>query len=171
MGDLIWLIIYVIIMVVGFLAKQNKRQKIAPPSQTTGGNQTSPNLQVKFEQYFTQLEKAFSSPQTPPLQAQTPQTASIFFPPVQKSAPQPEEVSASDEVGREDTNTSYELLREETASIQEEWQRSGELFVESKQGTHPAFLFEQRTAYLQGIVMAEVLGPPVSKRRGHQRTM
>lgn len=159
MKDFTWVIIYIVIMIVAFLVKQARRQNVrqsqanrepVKPSQPQA-KATSPSSQsvsVKFEQYFTQLEKAFTNPPPLPQQSQRVETVSKL--------PYDEE----------------ELMSERTYRKRPVATRSVEKNVPDETSVSRSLSllpFKERWNIVQGIVMAEVLGPPVSKRQGRGR--
>lgn len=155
MDDLIWVVIYVVIMVVGFLVKQVKRSQVRPSQpqtklkpQVTG--QPAQDLSVKFEQYFTQIEKAFTSPQPPVL-------------------PQPSQ--KAEMVSELVRDKEYQLSEGPRKQISVATPPIEEDVMVGTSVSSPGSLvfFKRPWSVVQGLVMAEVLGPPVSKRHGRGR--
>lgn len=155
MGDgwILLLILYLIFMVISTLIRKNKLRTTPPLGKQ---EDTQKNLHATFEGYVNKIEDYLSAKQPPPLPQQAPQTSRILSIPKKpkrrelypETPPQPEAFSV-------------QRLVQEDALLPKLQLRSS-----SQSKVVPSILsFCKHHSYLQGIVMAEILGPPVSKKR------
>lgn len=148
MGDgwILLVILYLIFMVFSTLIRKNKLRSTPPLGKQEDSQK---NLQATFEGYVNKIEDYFSAKQPPPL----PQQAKILSIP---KKPQRRELYS--ETPQSETLSVQRLVQEECPLPK--------LQLPASPGSIPSILsFCKHRSYMQGIVMAEILGPPVSKRR------
>jgi len=146
---LLIILLYVIFGVIGPLIKRMQRQQQQPPKAPGTPAEIQPvpqpNGEAGGEKYFTRLQDAFQQPpELPPAQQETrsafskEKTLELLPPPIQ---PKPQ------------VSTTYRRPVARRKVTPAAPQRKSLLDLDRRRG------------YMQGILMAEILGPPVSKRR------
>ena len=116
------------------------------------------NLQATFESYVNKIEDYLGAKQPPPLPQQPSQTSKILSIP---KKPQRRELYP--ETTQPETSPIRRLVQEEIPLP--ELQLSSSPKSETAPKTSTIFSFDKHRSYIQGIIMAELLGPPVSKKR------
>lgn len=139
---LIYIFFGVVIPLLRKAQKANKTVKTPPQKKKTGRAQPSQaKVEQKLEQYFGKLEQALNQKQPPPLHS------------IEIHAKEP----AHPEIPPKEYGPPKRLLEEPSVM---------ELELLPESSTPSSLLgFDKRRGYMQGIVLAEILGPPVSKRR------
>jgi hypothetical protein len=151
-GWVFLVILYIIFMLFSALIRKSKPRSI-PPSDKK--KDTQKNLQATFEGYVNKIEDYLSAKQPPPLPQQAPQTSKILSIPKK-----PKRRELYPETPQPETLSVHRLVQEEDSLP--------ELRLPSSPDSEavPSILsFGKHRSYVQGIIMAEVLGPPVSKKR------
>jgi hypothetical protein len=147
-------LLYIIFAVVGPLIrkaqKANRTVKTSPQKKkTVGAQRSTANVEEKLERYFGKLEQALSQKQAPKLSSSEIPAKEPAF---QEWAPP--------EIPPKELGPPRRLVEEEPSFVELE------LLPESSDRKPSSLLgFDKRRGYMQGIILAEILGPPVSKRR------
>ena len=155
-GWILLVILYIIFMIFSVLIKKSKLRK-TPQSGKKEDFQES--LQAKFEKYVDTIENHLSAKSPPPLPQQPSQRSKILTVPKK-----PQRLTLYPETTQPEVPSVQRLVQEEESLPELQ------LSSFSKSETAPAspiFSFDKHCSYVQGIIMAEILGPPVSKK--HQR--
>jgi hypothetical protein len=151
-GWIFLVILYIIFMIFSALIRKSKLRSTSQPGKK---KDTQKNLQATFEGYVTKIEDYFSAKQPPPLPQQAPQTAKILSIP---KKPQRRELYP--ETPQPESSSVRRLVQEEVPLPELQLSSSPD-----SEATSSILSFGKHYSYVQGIVMAEILGPPVSKKR------
>ncbi len=163
-GILNLVVLYIIYMVFSSVFKAMKSK--SPPAQQQRKKQTS-KFQQSGGQYAGKLEQYLEQQQAQP------QTASQAFVPERSSlqAPSLDELLQAEALTSEDTELEQILATPPTpvpqAAIpryQAKLRRSSKVKHRKAQQRSSLLAFDKHRGYLQGIILSEILGPPVSKR-------
>ena len=166
------LILYIIFSLVSSVVRKSKSGKKFPQQKNT----TPKDMQAKFEEYVGKLGEFFEQPkvteQKPPkLKPKKVITVS--------SGERHEPLSRRELVDQQDQQTLASTDRELEFVLQGSTQRVLQDVSLSKPQRRPRVgkphvptetrqslvAFNKRRSYIQGIILSEILGPPVSKRR------
>jgi hypothetical protein len=150
-GWIFLVILYIIFMIFSALIRKSKLRGTSQPGKKEN---TQKNLQATFEGYVDKIEDYFSAKQPPPLPQQAPQTAKILSIPKK-----PKRRELYPETPQPETLSVHRLVQEEVSLP--ELQLPSSLDSEAVSST---LSFGKHRSYVQGIIMAEILGPPVSKK-------
>jgi hypothetical protein len=158
---LIFVLIYALFAIVGpLIRKAQKANRTVTPSlqkQKKAGRATqrpsTPKVEDKLGQYFGKLEDALR-------QKQVPSSASSRILPKEPAFKE----SVPPEIPPKEPVPARRLIEEEPSFVELE------LIPESSEQTTASLLgFDKRRGYMQGIVLAEILGPPVSSKRRRRK--
>jgi len=153
-GWIVLIILYIIFMAIGSLIKKNRSLGIPQPNKK---EKTQEDLQAKFERYADKIGDYFSEKKPPPLPQQKPQESKILLIPKTQRLDlyPPETLPKSPTVRR--------LVQEEIPLP--ELRLSSFPKPAAAPKTPSILSFDKHQSYVQGIIMSEILGPPVSKKR------
>lgn len=160
---LLIIFIYIIFGVIGPLIRRSQRkqqQALKESSASTPGEQT-PKQQVgaKAGAYYKRLQDAFQSP--PPSELPTPQKDESKLLSIPAKSAQPEEKAL--ELFPPPLPAKPRVVSTRPTSYRQAPPRRTQVEEESLLG------FNKRGGYMRGIILAEILGPPVSKRSRTQK--
>jgi hypothetical protein len=154
-GWIFLVILYIIFMVFSALVRKSKLRKTTPSRKKEASQK---NLQATFESYVDKIEDYLSAKQPPPLPQQPSQTSKIL-----SVSKQPQRRELYPETTQPETSPVRRLVQEEIPLP--ELQLPSSPKSEAAPKTSTIFSFDKHRSYIQGIIMAELLGPPVSKKR------
>ncbi len=150
------LLLYIIFGVIGPIIKRMQRLQQSPPKTTPPPTQPTPQQKAgaTVEKYFTRLQDAFQQPSELPPAGQQAQSSLLSIP-NESATPEDRglELLPPPLLAKPRVSTTYQssiARRKPTPPTQQD---------ESLLG-----FGNRRRGYMQGILMAEILGPPVSKR-------
>jgi hypothetical protein len=154
-------LIYIIFAVIGpLLRRSQQRQKVQQKESASPKKperQQIKDVQAKFGKYFNQLQETFKQPAPPKLPEDEQQASKLL------AVPSKPEQHDQDEL--------VEFFPPPLSASQMRAQSRASRRPKSVRHKKPPSLlgFDRRRGYLQGIILSEILGPPVSKRsRGHR---
>jgi hypothetical protein len=161
-GWIILVILYIIFMMISSLAARKSRtRKVSPLLPQQKEKEKAPkDLQAKFEGYFEKIEEYFGEKKPPPLPQQQPQEAKILSVPPNKQQRlelYPEEIQPK-------STSTRRLVQDEEPLPELQLIHSSEFKVRKPSSI---LSFDKTHGYIQGIILSEILGPPLSKR--HRR--
>jgi hypothetical protein len=152
------LILYLIFMAIGSLVKRSKSRS---GSQPKGKEPVPQNLQAKLEGYFDKIEDYFREKKPSEISSQQ-----LLRKPERLTISQPQRL----ELYPEKTQPQERSLPELQLDLSSEPKQLNEIQVAKVVKDVPykpssILSFDKRRGYLQGIILSEILGPPISKRR------
>ena len=154
------LILYLVFMAIGSLVKKSKS---TGGSQLKGKKPGQQDLQATFEGYLAKIEDYFSEKKPSELSAQQVlrQSERSVIPPTE---PQRFERSSAQTSPQERPLSELQLTFPAESETRKKLKAAK--FVQKIPHRSSSLLpFNKRRGYLQGMILSEILGPPVSKRR------
>jgi hypothetical protein len=158
-GWIILVILYIIFMMISSLAARKSRtRRVPPPLPQQKEKENAPkDLQAKFEGYFEKIEEYFGEKKPPPLPQQQPQESKIFS----VSPKKQQRLELYPEEIQPESPSTRRLVQEEKSLPELQLLHPSEFKVRKPSSI---LSFEKSRGYIQGIILSEILGPPLSKR-------